>query len=91
MKAWVYLLKGTTGRHYIGYTSNLKARLEAHHRGNTATTRRLGYPLELVAAKIFKDEAEARAAEKKLKSWKNPNKAKQYLSLESSPDPVGVG
>ena len=91
MKAWVYLLKGTTGRHYIGYTSNLHARLESHNRGNTATTRCLGYPLELVAARVFKDEAEARAVEKRLKTWKNPHRAKEYLSLESSPDSVGVG
>ncbi|MDQ3414492.1 MAG: GIY-YIG nuclease family protein, partial [Verrucomicrobiota bacterium] len=40
--AGVYILKGSTGRHYIGSTVDLEQRLEQHRRGHTYTTRRLG-------------------------------------------------
>jgi putative endonuclease len=76
----VYMLRGTSGRHYIGSTSNLAQRLEAHHRGNTATTKRLGHPLILVAFKEFPHAEEARRAERTLKAWKNPAKALGYLT-----------
>jgi len=74
------MLQGSCGRHYIGSTSNLPQRLEAHLRGNTSTTKRLGHPLSLVAAKAFSEIAEARRIERMLKAWKNPTKALEYLS-----------
>jgi putative endonuclease len=80
LSAVVYMLKGVCGRHYIGSTSNLPQRLEAHRRGNTATTNRLGHPLELVASKEFPTLTEARRIERMLKAWKNPAKALAFLS-----------
>jgi predicted GIY-YIG superfamily endonuclease len=74
------MLKGASGRHYIGSTSNLEQRLEAHRRGNTATTKRLGYPLELVAFKVYDAMGEARRMERMLKIWKNPTKAVAFLT-----------
>jgi len=74
------MLKGTSGRFYIGSTSDLDQRLEAHRRGNTSSTRRLGHPLELIAAKEFPTMAEARQIERTLKRWKNPTKARTFLS-----------
>ncbi len=47
--AWVYILRGASGRHYIGSTNDLVRRLEAHRRGQTHTTARLGDALEVVA------------------------------------------
>ncbi|MGH8045931.1 MAG: GIY-YIG nuclease family protein [Chthoniobacterales bacterium] len=73
------MLHGANGRHYIGSTSNLPQRLEAHQRGNTATTKRLGHPLTLVASKEFNSAAEAMRVERMLKAWKNPAKALAYL------------
>jgi len=78
--AWVYILKGANGRHYIGSTENLGQRLTAHNRGQTATTKRLGYPLELMASKSFESATEARKIERQLKAWKSPQKALAYLS-----------
>lgn len=48
--AWVYMLRGASGRHYIGSTTDLERRLEQHRRGHTQTTKRLGGGLEVAAA-----------------------------------------
>ena len=73
--AWVYILRGSSGRYYIGSTENLARRLEEHRRGSNHTSRRLGDSLELVASKIVADGAEARRLEKTLKRKKNPRLA----------------
>jgi predicted GIY-YIG superfamily endonuclease len=49
--AWVYTLRGSSGRHYIGSTVDFDARLAQHLRGHTATTKRLGDTIEIVAKK----------------------------------------
>ena len=48
--AWVYILRGPTGRHYIGSSTNLESRLEQHRKGQAHSTRRFGLPLELAAS-----------------------------------------
>jgi hypothetical protein len=52
--AWVYILRGSSDRHYIGSAVDLDATLAQHRRGHTYTTRRLGESLELVASKHVK-------------------------------------
>lgn len=79
-RCYVYILRGASGRHYIGQTSDLDARLAQHRSGHTHTTARLGGEIELVAAKSFESRAHALAEEKRLKSWKNPTKVIAYLS-----------
>ena len=73
------MLRGTTGRHYIGCTDNLAARLEQHQRGHTHSTLRLGLPVELVVARSFCSRAEAMKVERQLKSWHSPTKARAFL------------
>jgi putative endonuclease len=80
--AWVYILRGQSGRHYIGSTDDLRRRLEEHQRGSNHTTRRLGGHIELVAARQLSTIAEARTLEFKLKRKKNPQVA--VFLLESS-------
>ena len=53
--AWVYILGGRCGRHYIGSTEDLDRRLGEHRRGKVHSTRRFGQPLELVATKQMPD------------------------------------
>ena len=77
--AWVYILRGTSGRHYIGATRDLEARLAEHRKGGVKTTKRLGHPLELVVTAEFPEIKEAMAAERMLKSWKSPAKAIAWL------------
>jgi len=83
MASVVYLLRGVTGRHYLGCTDDFPARLAQHRRGHTHTTARLGLPLEVVATREFPTRTEALATERRLKSWRNPAKARAYL--ENSP------
>jgi predicted GIY-YIG superfamily endonuclease len=77
--AWVYVLRGSTGRHYIGSTVDLDARIAQHRRGHTHTTKRLGENLELVASKSAETLTEARKIERILKAKKNPQLAIHYL------------
>src|SRR6516162_2811656 len=49
--AWVYILRGSSGRHYIGSCVDLDTRFAQHLRGHTATTKRLGTKLAIVAKK----------------------------------------
>jgi putative endonuclease len=77
--AWVYILQGSSGRHYIGSTTDLERRLAEHQRGHTHTTRRLGEELRLVASLELPTLAAARALERELKRKKNPTLAIQWL------------
>ncbi|HEU0274509.1 MAG TPA: GIY-YIG nuclease family protein [Candidatus Udaeobacter sp.] len=77
--AWVYVLRGSSGRHYIGSTVDLDARFAQHLRGHTATTKRLGDKLEIVAKKELPTLIEAREIERSLKRKKNPKPAIYYL------------
>jgi predicted GIY-YIG superfamily endonuclease len=77
--AWVYILRGTSGRHYIGSTPDLNARLAQHRRGHTHTTKRIG-EFEVVAQREYSTLKEARDAERVLKAKKNPRLAIHFLS-----------
>jgi putative endonuclease len=79
MSYFVNILKGASGRHYFGMTSDLERRLKQHRAGQTHTTRRLGGSLQLVVAKEYSSHDEATAIEKMLKSWKSPTKAIEFL------------
>jgi predicted GIY-YIG superfamily endonuclease len=78
--AWVYIIRGSSGRHYYGSTVDRDGRFAQHLRGHTATTKRLGNKLEIVAMKEFATLKEARAAERILKRKKNPKLAIHYLT-----------
>ncbi|RXK56298.1 GIY-YIG nuclease family protein [Oleiharenicola lentus] len=75
----VYVLRGASGRHYIGQTSDLSARLAQHRAGHTHTTKRMGGTIELIASREFASRTQAVAVERMLKAWKNPLKAIAYL------------
>ena len=77
--AWVYILRGSTGRHYIGSTVDLDARFAQHLRGHTATTKRLGDQLAIVAKKEITTLSEARKIERALKKKKNAKLAIYHL------------
>jgi predicted GIY-YIG superfamily endonuclease len=76
---WVYILQGSTGRHYIGSAVDPDARFAQHLRGHTETTKRLGDKLEIVAKKEVPSLGEARKLERILKQKKNPKLAIYHL------------
>ena len=75
LNGWVYMLRGSNGRHYIGSTIRLEERLVQHQRGHTYSTRRLGAVIELLASRCFETIEEARKVERQLKAKKNPGLA----------------
>ncbi|MSU57028.1 MAG: GIY-YIG nuclease family protein [Pedosphaera sp.] len=72
--AWVYMLRGSTGRHYIGSTTDLDRRIDQHHNDHTHSTKRMG-DLTLVASVEMTDLNVARTFERELKRKKNPKLA----------------
>ena len=81
--AWVYILRASSGRYYIGSTENLTRRLAEHRRGGNHTTHRLGGDLEVVISRFVENAAEARKFELALKRKKNPRLA--IAALEKLP------
>jgi putative endonuclease len=78
--AFVYILRGSGGRHYIGSTENLARRIHEHQSGGTHTTRRLGSEIALVVSREIASIEEARRIEQELKRKKNPRLAIHALS-----------
>jgi len=77
--AFVHMLQGQGGRYHPGATTDLEARFGRHQSGMVHLTRRLGLPLELIAFREYSTMSDALAAERMLKSWKNPVKARLFL------------
>jgi putative endonuclease len=68
---YVYLLKSKkTEWVYIGYTSDLRKRVEEHRSGKSLTTRRY-LPIELVYYEAYRSATDAMKREKTLKKYGN--------------------
>jgi predicted GIY-YIG superfamily endonuclease len=78
--AWVYILRGTSERHYFGATDHLNQRINEYKRGSNHITCRFGGQMCLVASREVPSMEEARALEKRLKKIKNPAKAIRFLN-----------
>jgi predicted GIY-YIG superfamily endonuclease len=82
--AWVYVLRGSSGRHYIGSTTDLERRLEQHRSGFCHSTHRLGETLELIASLQLNSPGAARDLERRMKRKKNPALALFLLEQQRS-------
>jgi putative endonuclease len=67
---YVYLLKDRFGKLYIGYTSNLKKRLQEHAKGKSKYLF-LRRPVKLIYYEAYLSKIDAKEREKKLKKFKN--------------------
>ncbi|MBK6621015.1 MAG: GIY-YIG nuclease family protein [Saprospirales bacterium] len=69
MQQWwyVYILECANGKHYYGFTSNLKDRIRRHNEGLVQSTRNWR-PVRLVCSIALRDKSLALAFEKFLKS-----------------------
>jgi len=64
---WVYAIKSkSTGKVYIGITSDIDQRLRQHNLGLTHTTKK-GRPWVLIARELLNDRSEAMWTERELK------------------------
>ncbi|MBK7407520.1 MAG: GIY-YIG nuclease family protein [Saprospirales bacterium] len=85
MKQWwfVYILKCSDGKPYVGYTSNLKARLQRHQNGDVKFTAKRR-PLVLSCCTAFPNKYQALAFEKYLKSGSGRAFAKRHYLRPSN-------
>ena len=68
---YVYVLRSNKdGKHYIGYTNDLKRRFEEHNQGNNLSTRNR-IPFELIYYEAYTHKSLAIRRENKLKEFKN--------------------
>ena len=74
---WVYIVQGTDGTYYTGYTNDLQKRLQRHNSGNGAKYLRGRGPVRLVYAKTYRDYKNAVRVECYLK--KQTRKFKEEL------------
>jgi len=65
---YVYVLRDRYGKIYIGYTANLKKRLQAHARGHTSYLKNKR-PVKLVYYEAYLSKKDARFREKSLKNY----------------------
>ena len=78
-KYFVYIIKSDLGYSYIGQTSNLEDRLRRHNSNRSTYTKQKG-TWHLVEKTSVASRSEAIQLEKKLKGFKNSEKAIYYLS-----------
>jgi predicted GIY-YIG superfamily endonuclease len=79
MPYFIYILKSTTGRRYIGYTSNLLQRLSQHNRKHHGSTNRVSEEWSIEDYLELQDKKTAMSIETHLKSLKNSEKALKYI------------
>ena len=77
-KYFVYILKSDLGYSYIGQTSNLEDRLKRHNSNRSTYTKQKG-TWHLIEKTCVASRSEAMRLEKKLKGFKNSEKAINYL------------
>ena len=73
---YTYMLRCSDGSFYIGWTNNLKARVEAHNAGRGAKYTRSRGPVELVYYEVFATKQEAMSREWHLKRLTHEQKMK---------------
>jgi len=69
MRGYVYILKSTNNKFYVGSTSDVDRRLKQHKNGHTQTTRNMK-DIELVLVQKYTDLNIARKIEKRIKQLK---------------------
>lgn len=84
---YVYILYNRTiDKYYVGYTGNIKQRIEDHRRGKTKRhyTKNQRGEGELVYKEEYKTQKEAKSREKEIKSKKSKRYIEMLLSADSS-------
>ena len=80
----IYVLPSeNTGRHYVGYTSDLTQRLGSQNDGITKSTRNRG-PWTLIYQDSFPSKLDAKRRERFLKTGQGREELKQLISVARS-------
>ena len=86
MKGYVYILKDSKGKFYVGSTTDVKRRLDQHSSGHTQTTKRMDKPC-LVLVQEYDSLIMARNIERKIKNLKR----KDYIEKMVNEGYIGMG
>jgi putative endonuclease len=65
---YVYILSDANSKIYIGYSSNLRKRIQEHQSGEVTTTKKMKNP-RLIYYEAYNSKALATSREKKLKHY----------------------
>ena len=79
MAFFVYILRNSIGRYYIGQTSDLSQRLQRHNDDKVFSTKNYG-PWEIAYSQSFLTRSEAMAEEKRLKALKSKTAIDKLIS-----------
>ena len=79
----LYVLKGISGKRYVGITNDLSRRLKEHRSGKSKGSHLIG-DFTLIYREEFPDHKSARAREVELKSGKG-REWLNYIALKSEP------
>jgi len=80
MAYFVYILKSKKDlKYYIGFTSNIEARLAYHNAGRQRSTKHR-IPFVLVYSEKYLTKSKALAREKQIKSYKGGNAFKKLIN-----------
>ncbi len=83
---WVYILKSeSTGRYYVGSTSDINRRLSQHNDPNytgTKTTKYFKGPWLLVYSESYETRSQAMVREKQIKSWKSRKAIEELINSQ---------
>lgn len=83
----VYVLKSLKdNKHYIGYTEDIKKRLEDHNRGKSPSVKNRG-PFTLIYSEPVENKIEAIRRERQIKSFKGGEAFKKMLAQQNI-DPI---
>ena len=86
---YVYILHCADGTYYTGYSSDLSRRVKQHQSGSIPRAyTKPRRPVKLVWAGGFDTKEEARAYEKKLKSWSTHRKEKLIAEDRTATDRI---
>jgi len=74
MTAWLYILRLQSGALYIGATTNLEERYQAHHNRLGGKTTSLDPPVSIVYSEKHESFSSARRREAQIKRWSRAKK-----------------
>jgi len=88
-KYYVYILRSKAdGRYYIGQTSDIIKRIEAHNRGSVRSTKDRR-PIDLVYLKSLDSRTQAIKEETLIKNYKDTDKYLNNLAIRMAPSSNG--
>ena len=80
---YVYILRSTSsGRYYIGHTSNLNQRINDHNRGKVRSTKAY-LPWEVILYEEYLTKSEAYKREIQIKSYKSGEAFRNLLNSKN--------